>query len=188
VFAVSAVGVHLIAYLIELGHRPAFAATIAGALGVLSVTGRLVTTAAQRRRPLRRVVAAVFGLQALGVMALPLVGGGTAGAVACVLAFGLGFGVGTIARPALLADGYGTTAFATIAGIMTVPLTVTKALGPLAAAALHSLTGSYTAMALATGTACTLAAALVLADPHRAGVRAGSTASARRSTRSVISS
>lgn len=167
VFAVSAIGVHLIAYLVELGHAPAFAATIAGGLGVLSVTGRLVTTAAQRRRPLRHVVATIFGFQALGVAALPLVGRSTLGAVACVLAFGLGFGVGTIARPALVADGYGTARFATIAGVMTVPLTITKAVAPLAAAALHGLTGSYTTTAVATGTACALAAALVARVPDQ---------------------
>jgi predicted MFS family arabinose efflux permease len=166
-FAVSAIGVHLIAYLIELGHPPAFAATIAGALGILSVTGRLVTTAAQRRRPLRHVVATVFGLQALGVLALPVVGHGTPGALGCVLAFGLGFGVGTIARPALLADTYGTARFATIAGVMTVPLTITKAVAPLAAAALHGITGSYTATAVATGAACALAATLLALTSRR---------------------
>jgi predicted MFS family arabinose efflux permease len=162
VFAVSVVGVHLVAYLVELGHPPAFAATIAGLLGVLSVTGRVVTTVAQRRRPLARVVAGVFALQALGVALLPLLGRSTAGAVGCVLAFGLGFGVGTIARPALVADGYGTAGFATIAGVMTVPLTVTKALAPLSAAALHGLTGDYTATAVTTGAACALAAVLLL--------------------------
>jgi MFS family permease len=161
-FAVSAVGVHLVAYLVELGHPPALAATVAGLLGVLSVTGRVVTTVAQRRRPLAHVVAGVFLLQALGVALLPLAGRSTAGAVGCVLAFGLGFGVGTIARPALVADGYGTTGFATIAGVMTVPLTVTKAIAPLAAAVLHGLTGSYTSTALTTGAACTLAAGLLL--------------------------
>jgi hypothetical protein len=45
---------------------------------------------------------------------------------------------------------------------MTVPLTVTKAIAPLAAAVLHGLTGSYTSTALTTGAACTLAAALLL--------------------------
>jgi MFS family permease len=162
-FAISAIGVHLVAYLVELGHPPAVAATIAGGLGVLSVTGRVVTTLAQRRRPLAHVVAAVFVLQGLGVAALPLVGRSTAGALGCVLAFGLGFGVGTIARPALVADGYGTTGFGTIAGVMTVPLTVTKALAPLAVAVLHGLTGSYTATAVTTGAACALAAALLTA-------------------------
>ena len=75
--------------------------------------------------------------------------------------FGLGFGVGTIARPALLADRYGAAGFATVSGVMTVPLTVTKALAPLAAAALHRLSGSYTAVAVCVAVACTAAALLV---------------------------
>jgi cyanate permease len=84
------VGVHLVAYLQELGHSPTMAAGVAGLLGVMSVTGRVVTTLAARRYGMT-VVAVVFVLQAVGLALLP--------AVACVLAVGLGFGVSTIARP-----------------------------------------------------------------------------------------
>jgi hypothetical protein len=49
--AVAIMSVHLVAYLIDLGHPSAFAATVAGGLDILSVTGRLVTTGAQRRWP-----------------------------------------------------------------------------------------------------------------------------------------
>jgi len=117
---------------------------------VLSVTGRLATIAAQRRVPAATVVAAVFALQAAGAAgaagaaALPLPAGATAGAVGCVLAFGLGFGVATIARPVLLADRYGTEGFATLSGLLATPLTLAEALAPLGAAALRSVTGSPT--------------------------------------------
>ena len=161
--AVAVVGVHVVAYLAELGHPPALAATVAGALGVLQVAGRLVLTAAQRRWPTHLVVAAIFVLQAAAVLALPVAGRDVAGAVLCVALFGLGFGVGTIARPALLADRYGTTGFGAVAGVMTVPLTVTKAIAPLGAAALHGLTGSYTAVAVTVAVACGAAAVLVAA-------------------------
>jgi hypothetical protein len=43
--ALAVVSVHLITYLVRLGHSPAGASTIAGLLGVLSVAGRLVTSA-----------------------------------------------------------------------------------------------------------------------------------------------
>ncbi|WP_237110113.1 MFS transporter [Nonomuraea sp. MG754425] len=49
--AVSVMGVLLVTYLITLGHPPVFAAGVAGLLGVLSVTGRLVTTGLQARWP-----------------------------------------------------------------------------------------------------------------------------------------
>ncbi len=166
--AVAVISVHLVAYLTELGHAPALAATIAGGLGVLSVTGRIVTTGAQRRWPTNHVVAAVFALQAAAMVMLPVAGPSLTGALAAVLMFGLGFGVGTIARPALLADRFGTTGFATISGILAVPLIAAKALAPLGAAGLRETAGSYTPVAIATAVACLVGAiSLVLTvDPE----------------------
>jgi MFS family permease len=163
--ALAGLSVHLVAYLIELGHPAFFAATVAGLLGVLSVTGRLAVTGLQRRIRTTFAVAGIFTVQALAAGTLPLIGHSTAGAVAGVTAFGLGFGVATIARPALLASRYDTTGFATIAGITTVPTTIAKAGAPLAAAALHTTAGSYTPVLLATAAACLLAAAGIAATP-----------------------
>ena len=39
--AMSAMTVHLVGFLVHRGHPATFAATVAGLLGVLSVTGRL---------------------------------------------------------------------------------------------------------------------------------------------------
>ncbi|MFC7483659.1 MFS transporter [Luedemannella flava] len=128
---VAAVGVLLIVYLRGIGHSPTAAATLAGMLGVLSVTGRLVTTHAARRLGMTTITAAVFALQAVSVLALPYLGRSTVGAAICVTGFGLGFGVATIARPAILADRYGTARYATIAATMTTPITATRALAPL---------------------------------------------------------
>jgi hypothetical protein len=145
--AFATVSVHLVAYLTELGHPVGFAATAAGLLGVLSVTGRLLSTAGTRRFTPAAVTSAVFVFQAVAVACLPAIGRDRLGAVACVLGFGLGFGVPTIARPAMLADRYGTAAYATISGILAVPMTAAKALAPLAAAAVRNTTGSYTPVA-----------------------------------------
>ncbi|WP_343953160.1 MFS transporter [Nonomuraea longicatena] len=134
--AVAVMGVLLVTYLIGLGHPPVFAAAVAGLLGVLSVTGRVVTTGLQSRFPVALVAAAVFALQGLAAVLLPLVGRGQWGAVSAVVLFGLGFGVATIARPALLAERYGTAAFAAVSGALTLPVTVSKALAPPAAALL----------------------------------------------------
>jgi predicted MFS family arabinose efflux permease len=134
--AVSAVGVLLVSYLRHAGHTTGIAATLAGLLGVLSVTGRLATTGLARRHGMATVAAAVFLVQAAGAAVLPWLGRSVAGAAACVVAFGLGFGVATIARPAIVADRYGTRRFATIAGAMTLPVTLAKAGAPAAAAAL----------------------------------------------------
>ncbi|MEU7895514.1 MFS transporter [Nonomuraea sp. NPDC049152] len=133
--AVAVIGVLLVTYLIVLGHSALFAATVAGLLGVLSVTGRLVTTGLQARWPTALVAAAVFALQGVAAALLPLVGHTVAGAIGAVTLFGLGFGVGTLARPALLADRYDTAVYATLSGALALPITVSKAVAPLVAAA-----------------------------------------------------
>jgi len=156
--AVSAVGVLLVAYLRHAGHSANAAAATSGLLGVLSVTGRLATTGLARRYGMTAITAAVFAVQAAGVAVLPHFSGSIAWAAVCITAFGLGFGVATIARPAILADRYGTHRYATIAATMTVAMTLAKAGAPLAAAGLG--TGRFLPWAAA---ACLLAAALLWA-------------------------
>jgi predicted MFS family arabinose efflux permease len=163
---VFVVGVHLVAYLRELGHAPTVAASVAGLLGVMSVTGRVVTTLAGRRYGLT-VVAAIFALQAAGLALLPVVGQALVPAVACVLAVGLGFGVSTIARPVLLAERYGVAGYATLAGLLAAILTATKALAPLGAAWLRTAAGSYTpAMAISAAGGVLGAAGLLALHPR----------------------
>jgi predicted MFS family arabinose efflux permease len=132
----SSLGILLVTYLIRSGHPPTTAATLAGLLGVLSVTGRVLATGVADRVGMPAVVCGVFAIQAAGVIALPWLGRSTAGAGICVAAYGLGFGVSTIARPAILAETYGTRRYATIAATMAVPVTTAMAFAPLGAAAL----------------------------------------------------
>ncbi|MGW4963995.1 MFS transporter [Nonomuraea sp. NPDC004186] len=160
--AVSVMGVLLVTYLIALGHSPLFAAGVAGLLGVLSVTGRLVTTGLQGRWSVALITAVMFGVQGLAAVLLPLVGRSAAGAVAGVVLFGLGFGVGTIARPALLADRYGTGAYASLSGALALPITVAKAVAPLLAAGIAQFAG-YPAVMGAVAAACALGALSLIA-------------------------
>ncbi|MDP4504857.1 MFS transporter [Nonomuraea turcica] len=160
--AVGVMGVLLVTYLIALGHPPVFAASVAGLLGVLSVTGRLVTTGLQARWPVALITAVMFGLQGLAAVLLPLIGRSAAGAVAAVVLFGLGFGVATIARPALIADRYGTAAYASLSGALTLPITVAKAVAPLIAAGIAQVAG-YPAVMAAVAAACALGALALVA-------------------------
>ncbi|SCL50400.1 MFS transporter [Micromonospora chersina] len=155
--ATSTIGVHLVGYLTSRGHPATFAATTAGLLGVLSVTGRLVLTSARRRLPITTIVATVFAIQAVAVLAMPFTAGSRVGAVITVTGFGLGFGIASLATPALLADRYGTAAYATIAGRLTAPVTTAKAAAPLLAATLLPH-GGYHLLLAAVTTACLLAA------------------------------
>ncbi|WBB90818.1 MFS transporter [Verrucosispora sp. WMMC514] len=153
----STIGVHLVGYLISRGHPAAFAATAAGLLGVLSVTGRLVLTGARRRLPVTTIVATVFAIQAAAVLAMPLTAGNRVGALVTVTGFGLGFGIASLAAPALLAESYGTTAYATIAGRLAAPVTAAKAAAPLLAAMLL-VHGGYHVLLAAVSTTCLFAA------------------------------
>ncbi|GAA3348675.1 MFS transporter [Amorphoplanes nipponensis] len=159
--AITAVTVHLVAALISWGHPPTFAATIAGLLGALSVAGRLLTTGLQRRYRTTTVTAAVFSVQAAAALLLPFVGANTGGAIGAVIGFGLGFGVATIAKPVLLAERYDTRRYATLAGILVVPMTLAKAAAPLAAAGLHTRAGSYTPVLITVAACCALSAAAI---------------------------
>ncbi|MEV2242237.1 MFS transporter [Micromonospora sp. NPDC049891] len=163
--ATSTIGVHLVGYLSNRGHPATFAATAAGLLGVLSVTGRLVLTAARRRLPVTTIVAAVFAIQAVAVLAMPLAAGTRVGAIVTVTGFGLGFGIASLATPALLTDRYGTAAYATIAGRLAAPVTVAKATAPLGAAAVLHIDGGYTLLLGAVATCCVLAATGMLTRP-----------------------
>jgi MFS family permease len=146
--AVVVVAVHLVPFLREHGHSSAFAATAAGALGALSVTGRLVLTGATRRWSTAGVTSMAFAVQAAAVLALLTSGRSTVGAVLFVVLFGLGFGVGTIARPALLADAYGTSRYATLSALAVVAFTAVKTVGPFAAGLALTATGSWTPVLL----------------------------------------
>jgi predicted MFS family arabinose efflux permease len=161
--AMGTMTVHLVGFLTSRGHPATFAATIAGLLGVLSVTGRLLLTAAGRRLRLHRIVAAIFALQAAAAFSLPTVASSRIGAILGVTAFGLGFGIASLATPQLLADRYGTTAYASIAGTLAAFVTLAKAAAPLGAAALLGAPGGYRTVLLAIGTASLIAVAGILA-------------------------
>jgi MFS family permease len=159
--AVVVVVVHLVPFLREHGHSGAFAAAATGSLGALSVTGRLVVTGAVRRWPTASVTSVAFAAQAAGVAVLLVAGSTVTGAVTFVVLFGLGFGVGTIARPALLADGFGSRDYATLAAISGVAMTAARTVGPFAAGLARTSTGSYAPVLVALGVTAALSAVAV---------------------------
>jgi predicted MFS family arabinose efflux permease len=165
--AIVVVSVHLVPYLREQGHSATFAASVTGALGALSVAGRLGVTAAARWWSPAAVTATMFGVQALAVVVLLLAGRSVAGAVGFVVLFGLGFGVGTLGRPALLAQHFGVRDFATLSGLLAIPLTAAMTAGPLAAGVVRTATGGYTPVLIGLVVVCAVSAAAVarVGDP-----------------------
>jgi hypothetical protein len=78
-----------------------------------------------------------------------------------VALFGLGVGLISLARAALVADFFGVAAFASITGLLTFGLTIARAAAPLAAAVLRTATGNYQLVMTAVAVAA-LAAGLAM--------------------------
>jgi MFS family permease len=157
---VGAVIVYLVSYLRAHGYTPHEAALGAGAIGILSVTGRIVMTSASRRLRLARVTAAMVAGQVVGVIALawlprPL------GLVVFVVAYGAGYGVMTIARAALLASYVPTQVFARVSGVQATVIDVGRVSAPVVVGALITWTGGYAVM-LGVVAACSAFSAFAL--------------------------
>ncbi|MFI5691798.1 MFS transporter [Kribbella sp. NPDC051586] len=163
--ALAVIGVHLVTYLTRLGHTPTTAATLTGVLGLLSVTGRVTVTILRRWLPITSITAVIVLVQGIALALLPAAGHSIAGAAGCLIAFGLGFGVASLAKPAIILDRYGDHGYATIAGILGTPTTIAGATAPLAAAAVATALG-YTPLILTAASACALAALALTATRY----------------------
>jgi MFS family permease len=141
-FAISAVGIHLIPYLLAGGHSTAFAAFAAGLMGVMQVPGRLVFAAAARFLPRRHEVPAVFLLQGVGLAVLAATAS-VGGVLVAVSLFGMGNGMATLVRATAIADAYGSTSYGSIAGAAAACATGARAIAPVAAAALYVAFSGY---------------------------------------------
>jgi MFS family permease len=164
-FATVALTVHLIPYLVEQGHSPAFAATVAGLFGLMSLAGRLLIGPLGDRYPRRWVTAGLMGMQVagLGVLALAPT---TVGALVYIALFGAGSGTQTIMRAALLAERYGPEHYGSINGTLSLALTGARTLAPIGAGVLAGLLGGYTTLlwVLMAGAAAGFVAVLQVAD------------------------
>jgi MFS family permease len=161
----AAVAVHLVAYLLESGAPPGLAAVAAGALGALSVAGRVLLTVLSARVGIGHITAVMVAGQALGVALLFLLPQPVA-TVVFVLLFGAGFGVIHIARPALLGSYVPPGVFASVSGHQALSGQAGRVVAPVATGALITTLGYGAAFAAVA--ACTLAAAGLLVASERA--------------------
>ena len=163
--ALAVISVHLVLFLIDLGYRPTVAAGLTGLLGICSISGRLVISALGRWMDESRITARLFFLQGFAIAALPIIGDHPLGAALCIDLFGLGFGVAAITTPAILINRYGSTSYATVAGILSTPTMIARAVAPLGGAVLAAAVG-YRAMMIPVAIVC-LAASLCLTLSRR---------------------
>jgi MFS family permease len=146
-FTSVALTVHLIPFLVDAGHTPAFAATVAGLFGLMSLAGRLLIGPLGDRFPRRLITAGLMAMQAVALVVLA-VAPTEAGALVYVALFGAGSGTMTIMRAALLAERYGAANYGSIQGALSFVLTGAKTLGPLGAGLLAAALGGYPSLLL----------------------------------------
>lgn len=176
-FAITAVSVHLVPLLVEAGRSATSAAGVGGAIGLLALPGRIVLTPLGDLWPRRLVAAAIFGLQATGIVVLWLSAGVAAGVWAFVVLYGAGFGAITPARAALLAEYYGGRYYGRISGRMALINSLARAVAPVSTGVLVTLSaGDYRYLLVLLAIICALAA-LAVSTAHSPAV-AGEASSA----------
>lgn len=148
--AASAVAVLLIAHLVDEGWSLGRAALAGGTLGAMQLPGRLAFGPAANRLPHHWLAPGLMLLPGLGLLALLAAGSG-AGIWAAVLVLGFGQGATTLLRSTLFVDLYGTASIGRLSGISATPITVARALSPLGAAGLASVTGFGTVFVVLAG-------------------------------------
>jgi MFS family permease len=164
-FANVAMTVHCISYLRDRGFTPAFAASIAGAIGLVALPGRLVFTPLGGILPRRLITILIFSLQAAGFFALAL-GTGAGSVWLFVALFGAGFGAITPARAALTLEFFGPTAYGAISGDMSLVMSIARALAPFGASLLVGVLDGYSAVVwLLAGISVASVVAIGLATP-----------------------
>lgn len=143
--AAVAVTVHLIPFLIDRGFGSHFAATAAGAIGLLALPGRLVFTPLGSYVPRRWVAASLFLLQTVALLILIFVQS-RPGVWLFVIVFGAGFGAITPARAALVAELFGRAHYGRISSVLALNVTLARSIAPVGAGLLYAVFNSYQPM------------------------------------------
>lgn len=135
--ATTALMTLLVAFLRDAGMTAMVAATMPLVVGLAQITSRLALRGPGAKVPLARICVGAFVAQALGLLLLPGAGDTVWLVALCMVAVGIGSGIGVVARPVVLADTFGTLQFATVLAVLSVPLTTARAFSPLVGAWLH---------------------------------------------------
>jgi MFS family permease len=161
-FSGYAVVVHLVSLLVEDGQSTAFAALVAGLLGISQLPGRLVFGLLGRRVSEAALPAVVFGLGSTALVLLALERSAVT-AVVFAVAFGASSGMGTLLRPTLVAELWGREGYGAISAVIAAPSTLARAAAPIGASLLVLAPGGYTTLLwiLAAGTASAAVAGAV---------------------------
>ena len=145
--ATSVAAVHLIPYLIEHGWSAQRAAFAGGVLGVMQLPARLVFGPLNDRLSSQHLAVGVLALPAVAAMLLLALE--MKAAWASIVLLGLSNGAVTLLRTLSLAELSAPASYGRIAGATSAFVTLSKAVGPFAAAIAIDATGSYSSVLVA---------------------------------------
>jgi len=132
---------HMVSYAIDCGV-PAMAATVFGAAGVASLSGRVIGGLAADRIGAKRMIVFGLALQALSV-SLYVFTRDLAGFYGLALMFGFSYGAVMPLYAILVRDYFGARIMGTMFGAVNMASTLGMALGPWAGGWLYDTSGSY---------------------------------------------
>ena len=188
VMGLSAVLLHQMPLLIDLGVSPRHAAFALGATAGVGVVGKLGFGALLDRIEQRRVIVGCFLLQAAGLALLPFAAS-PAVLVAYVIVYGYAMGGNATLQATIIGECFGRLHYGAIAGRISPFIVLSQALAVPVVGWIRDRTGSYL-WAIALIEALTLAAALCISrlrvPPASAGERGA--ASARQSEAAGVAS
>ena len=141
-FAVNAVTVHVIPYLVGHGYPLGTAAMTIGWMGAMQLVGRIMFAPVASRFGHRPMTAAIFAVQAvaLGMLASvarmpPL--------IPIIVLMGAANGMATLARASIVAEIFGRRNYGAISGAMALGANGARAVGPVGASLLLLVLGAY---------------------------------------------
>ena len=143
-FAVGAISLHIVPFLVDTGRSLEFASTILAATTVTSVVGRLGFGWLADRFPPRYVMAVSMVMVGVGALILTNVGAGWTLLGLYIAVYAVGWGGGAVTMNATRGAYFGRRAFGTISGTMDFVQMFGLVLGPIYAGIIYDVTESYT--------------------------------------------
>lgn len=136
--------VHIVPFAIDLGVPPLRAATIVSAIGVGSLSGRLLSGAVSDRLGRLPTLGASLAMQGLAFSGFALSGGLSLVYPSSIM-FGLAYGGAATLFPAIVGDFFGRLSVGAIVGFIFAVAGSSAAFGPFIAGYLYDASGSYEA-------------------------------------------
>ena len=141
---------------------------LAGATGFANLLGRLLLARIVDQMPVRRYTAAIFGVQAVALIALALAGG-AAVLIITSLIYGFCLGQITTLSPIVVRREFGAASFGAIYGMAATVIQLTSAFRPGIYGVMHDALGGYApVMAIAAGVEVVAMMAILMGRaPHQ---------------------